>query len=396
MNSNNKNIVITSAVRTAVGTFKGSLKNMQGHDLGSVVVESAIEKSKLKMNEVDELIMGQVLTAAAGQNPARQAAIQAGLPNETPAYIVNQVCGSGLRSIAAGYQAIVSNDSNVIVAGGQESMSNAPHAINIRDDKKLEESNLVDTMIKDGLWDAFNGYHMGITAENVAAKWKITRKDQDDFALLSQIKAEQAQKDGKFKNEIVPIILKYENLEKIFEVDEHPRSGMTMEKLTKLSPSFKKDGTVTAGNASGINDGAAAVVLMSQNEAKKRNLDPLAKIVSWATCGVDPSLMGSGPIPASKKALKKAGWKISDLDLIESNEAFAAQSLAVIKDLGIPKEKVNVNGGAIALGHPIGASGARILVTLIHEMQKRKVKKGLATLCVGGGMGIAMCIEKLS
>ena len=394
MNSNNKNIVITSAVRTAVGTFKGSLKNMQGHDLGSVVVKNAVEKSKLKMNEVDELIIGQVLTAAAGQNPARQAAIQAGLPIEKPAYIVNQVCGSGLRSIAAGYQTIMSNDSNIVVAGGQESMSNAPHAINVRDDQKLEESNLIDTMIKDGLWDAFNGYHMGITAENVAAKWLITREDQDDFALLSQTKAEQAQKDGKFKNEIVPIILKSESRDIKFEVDEHPRSGMTMEKLMKLSPSFKKNGTVTAGNASGINDGAAAVVLMSQNEARKRNLDPLAKIISWATSGVDPSLMGSGPIPASKKALKKAGWQISDLDLIESNEAFAAQSLAVIKDLGIPKEKVNVNGGAIALGHPIGASGARILVTLVHEMQKRKVKKGLATLCIGGGMGIAMCIER--
>ena len=393
MNSNNKNIVITSAVRTAVGTFKGSLKNIQGHGLGSVVIKGVMEKSKLKIDEVDELIMGQVLTAATGQNPARQAAIHAGVPIEKPAYIVNQVCGSGLRSIAAGYQSIMSNDSNVVVAGGQESMSNAPHAISIRDDQKLEESNLVDTMIKDGLWDAFNGYHMGITAENVAAKWQITRKDQDDFALLSQTKAEQAQKDGKFKNEIIPINLKSKSGDIKFEVDEHPRAGMTMEKLAKLIPKFKKNGTVTAGNASGINDGAAAVVLMNQNEAKKRNLDPLATIVSWTTCGVDPSLMGSGPIPASKKALAKAGWQIGDLDLIESNEAFAAQSLAVIKDLGIPKEKVNVNGGAIALGHPIGASGARILVTLIHEMQKRKVKKGLATLCIGGGMGIAMCIE---
>ena len=393
MNSNNKNIVITSAVRTAVGTFKGSLKNMQSHNLGSVAVKGAIEKSKLKLNEVDELIMGQVLTAAAGQNPARQAAIQAGLPIEKPAHIINQVCGSGLRSIVAGYQAIISNDSNIVVAGGQESMSNAPHAINIRDDQKLEKSNLVDTIIKDGLWDTFNGYHMGVTAENVATKWQITRKDQDDFALLSQIKAERAQKDGKFKNEIVPIISKSKSGDSKFEVDEHPRSGMTMEKLTTLSPVFKKNGTVTAGNASGINDGAAAVVLMSQNEAKKRNLDPLVRIVSWAICGVDPALMGSGPIPASKKALAKAGWQISDLDLIESNEAFAAQSLAVIKELGLPKDQVNVNGGAIALGHPLGASGARILVTLIHEMQKRKVKKGLATLCIGGGMGITMCIE---
>ena len=394
MNSNNKNIVITSAVRTAVGTFKGSLKNIQGHGLGSVVIKGVMEKSKLKIDEVDELIMGQVLTAATGQNPARQAAIHAGVPIEKPAYIVNQVCGSGLRSIAAGYQAIMSNDSNIVVAGGQESMSNAPHAISIRDDQKLEESNLVDTMIKDGLWDAFNDYHMGITAENVATKWQITRKDQDDFALLSQTKAEQAQKNGKFKNEIIPINLKSKSGDIKFEVDEHPRAGMTLEKLAKLIPKFKKNGTVTAGNASGINDGAAAVVLMNQNEAKKRNLDPLATIVSWTTCGVDPSLMGSGPIPASKKALAKAGWQIGDLDLIESNEAFAAQSLAVIKDLGIPKEKVNVNGGAIALGHPIGASGARILVTLIHEMQKRKVKKGLATLCIGGGMGIAMCLER--
>lgn len=393
MNSNKKNIVITSAVRTAVGVFKGSLKTMQGHDLGSVVVEGAIEKSKLKLNEVDELVMGQVLTAGAGQNPARQVAIQAGLPIEKPAHIVNQVCGSGLRAIVAGYQAIVSNDSNIVVAGGQESMSNAPHVINIRANQKLEESNLVDTMIKDGLWDAFDDCHMGMTAENVATKWQITRKDQDNFALASQIKTEQAQKDRKFKNEIVPVILKSKNGDMKFEVDEYPRAGMTMEKLTKLSPSFKENGTVTAGNASGINDGAAAVVLMSQDEAKKRNLDILAKIVSWATCGVDPSLMGSGPIPASKKALTKAGWQISDLDLIESNEAFAAQCLAVIKDLGIPIEKVNVNGGAIALGHPIGASGARILVTLIHEMQKRKVKKGLVTLCIGGGMGIAMCIE---
>lgn len=393
MNLNKKNIVITSAIRTAVGTFKGSLKNMQGHDLGSVAIKEAIKKSKLKSHEVDELIMGQVLTAAAGQNPARQAAIKAEVPIEKPAHIVNQVCGSGLRSIVAGYQAIISNDSNIVVAGGQESMSNAPHAINIRAGQKLEESNLVDTMIKDGLWDVFNGYHMGITAENVATKWQITRKDQDNFALSSQIKAEKAQKDGKFKNEIVPIILQSKNADMKFEVDEHSRAGMTMEKLAKLSPSFKKNGTVTAGNSSGINDGAATVVLMSQDVAKKRNLDILAKIVSWATCGVKPSLMGSGPIPASKKALAKAGWQISDLDLIESNEAFAAQSLAIIKDLGIPEEKVNVNGGAIALGHPLGASGARILVTLIHEMQKRKVKKGLATLCIGGGMGIAMCIE---
>ena len=394
MNSGQKDIVITAAVRTAIGTFNGSLKNLQGHDLGSVVVKEAMKKSMLNSKEIDELIMGQVLTSAAGQNPARQAAIQAGLAKEKTAYVINQVCGSGLRAIAAGYQAIISNDANIVISGGQESMSNAPHAINIRDGQKLEESNLIDTMIKDGLWDAFNGYHMGVTAENVATKWQITRKDQDNFALSSQNKAEKAQKEGKFKNEIVPIILKTKNGDKKFEVDEHPRAGMIMERLTKLKPSFKNNGTVTPGNASGINDGAAAVTLMSQSEAKKRNLEPLAKIVSWATCGVDPSLMGSGPIPASKKAIEKAGWKTSDLDLVECNEAFAAQSLAVIKDLELPKEKVNVNGGAIALGHPVGASGARVLVTLLHEMNKRDSKKGLATLCIGGGMGIAMCLER--
>jgi len=396
MKSNEKNVVITSAARTPVGTLGGSLKNVQGHILGSVVIKEVLKRSKIKSNDVDEVIMGQVLTGSTGQNPARQAAIQAGLPIDKTAYVINQVCGSGLRSVAAGYQAIMSNDASIIVAGGQESMSNAPHAINIRDGQKLDESKLVDTMIKDGLWDAFNGYHMGITAENVASKWQITRKDQDDFALSSQTKAEKAQKEGKFKNEIVPVVLKSEKGDSIFEVDEHPRVGMTIETLARLDPVFKKDGTVTAGNASGINDGAAAVILMSQSEANKRNLDPLAKIISWATCGVDPALMGSGPIPASKKALEKAGWKISDLDLIEANEAFAAQSLAVIKDLGISNDKVNVNGGAIALGHPIGASGARILVTLLHEMIKRDAKKALATLCIGGGMGIAMCIESNS
>ena len=396
MKPSEKNVVITSAVRTPIGTLGGALKNIQGHILGAVVIKEVLKRSKIESNDVDEVIMGQVLTGSAGQNPARQAAIQAGLPIDKTAYVINQVCGSGLRSVAAGYQAIMSNDASIIVAGGQESMSNAPHAINMRDGQKLDESKLVDTMIKDGLWDAFNGYHMGITAENVASKWQITRKNQDDFALSSQTKAEKAQKDGKFKNEIVPVVLKSKKGDSIFEIDEHPRAGMTMETLARLDPVFKKDGTVTAGNASGINDGAAAVILMSQSEANKRNLDPLAKITSWATCGVDPSLMGSGPIPASKKALEKAGWKISDLDLIEANEAFAAQSLAVIKDLGIPKDKVNVNGGAIALGHPIGASGARILVTLLHEMIKRNAKKALATLCIGGGMGIAMCIESNS
>ena len=385
MKAKEKSIVITSALRTAIGTFNGSLKNMHAHDLGAIVVKENIKRSKLKSNEIDEIIMGQVLTSATGQNPARQAAIKAGMPIEKTAYVINQVCGSGLRAIAAGYQSIVSNDSKIVIAGGQESMTNAPHAIHFRSNEKLEEANLINTMIKDGLWDAFNGYHMGVTAENVAEKWGITRKEQDDFALSSQTKAEIAQKKGNFKNEIIPTVLKS---------DEHPRNGMTIERLAKLKPSFKNDGTVTPGNASGINDGAAAVVLMSQNEAEKRKLNSLAKIVSWATCGVDPSLMGSGPIPASKKALEKANWKVSDLDLIESNEAFAAQSLAVIKDLKIPREKVNVNGGAIALGHPIGASGARILVTLLHEMIKRDSKKGLATLCIGGGRGIAMCLER--
>ena len=387
MVSKQKNIVITSAVRTAIGTFKGSLKGMQAHDLGSTVIKESLKKSNLKPNDIDEVIMGQVLTGGTGQNPGRQAAIKAGLPVEKTAYLINQVCGSGLRSVAAAYQSIACNDSKIIIAGGQESMTNAPHTINFRNGEKLEETNLVDAMIKDGLWDAFNGYHMGVTAENVAEKWKISRNEQDEFAFTSQEKTEKAQKEEKFKNEIVSV--------NKFEKDEHPRSGITLERLAKLKPSFKDNGTVTAGNASGINDGAAAVVLMEENEATKRGLKPLVKIVSWATCGVDPSLMGSGPIPASKKALEKAGWEIKDLDLIESNEAFAAQSLAVIKELKIPKEKVNVNGGAIALGHPIGASGTRILVTLTHEMTKRSAKKGLATLCIGGGMGIAMCIERI-
>tara|TARA_B100000029_G_scaffold110433_1_gene102353 strand:+ start:978 stop:2144 length:1167 start_codon:yes stop_codon:yes gene_type:complete len=386
MNSKKKNVVITSALRTAIGSFNGSLKNMQAHDLGSVVIKEVIKKSNLKTDDVDDLIMGQVLTAGRGQNPARQAGIKAGLPIEKPAHIVNQVCGSGLRSIVAGYQSIISEDAKIVVAGGQESMTNAPHTIDFRNNKKLDETKLVDTMIKDGLWDSFNGYHMGATAENVAEKWKITREEQDNFALSSQIKTAKAQKKGTFKNEIIPI--------KKFEIDEHPRNQITIEQLEKLKPSFKNNGTVTPGNSSGINDGAAAVLLMEEKESEKRGLKPLAKIISWATCGVDPSLMGSGPIPASREALKKANWNIKDLDLIESNEAFAAQSLAVIKDLEIPKEKLNVNGGAIALGHPIGASGTRILVTLLHEMEKRNSKKGLATLCIGGGMGIAMCVER--
>jgi len=388
MNEKKNNVVITAALRTAIGAFNGSLTNKQAHELGSIVIKEVIKKSNLKPDNIDDLIMGQVLTASTGQNPARQAGMKAGLPIEKPAYLINQVCGSGLRSIAAGYQSIISNDAKIVVAGGQESMTNAPHAINFRNDKKLDETKLIDTMIKDGLWDAFNGYHMGVTAENVAEKWEITRKDQDNFALSSQTKTEKAQKKGKFKNEIIPI--------KKFEIDEHPRNGMTIEMLEKLKPSFNNNGTVTPGNASGINDGAAAVVLMEEKESDKRNIKPLARVVSWATCGVNPSLMGSGPIPASKKALEKAGWKVNDLDLIESNEAFAAQSLAVIKDLGLPEEKVNVNGGAIALGHPIGASGTRIVVTLLHEMIKRDSKKGLATLCIGGGMGIAMCLERNS
>jgi acetyl-CoA C-acetyltransferase len=393
MTKQNNNIVITSAARTAIGSFKGSLKEMHAHELGAVVIKDVIKKSNLQPNEVDEVIMGQVLAAAVGQNPARQAAIEAGLPVEKTAYVVNQVCGSGLRSVALGYQSIISNEANIIIAGGQESMTQSPHAIHYQNGQELNKENLIDTMIKDGLWDAFNGYHMGVTAENVAEKWKITRKEQDDFSLSSQKKFEKAQKEGKFKNEIVPVIIKKENEEIKFNADEHPRPGITLERLSKLKASFKNKGTVTPGNASGINDGAAAVVLMRESEAKKRNLKSLAKIVSWATCGVDPSLMGSGPIPASRKALKKAGWDIKDLDLIESNEAFAAQSLAVIKDLGISRDQVNVNGGAIALGHPIGASGTRILVTLLHEMSKRNAKKGLATLCIGGGMGIAMCVE---
>jgi len=390
MNLNKQEIVITSALRTPIGTFRGALTDMQAKDLGALAIKAVVKNSNLNFSDIDELIMGQVLTGGAGQNPARQAAILAGMPIEKTAYLINQVCGSGLRAVVAGYQTILSKDSKIVIAGGQESMTNAPHTIYYRKGEKINESNLVDTMIKDGLWDAFNGYHMGVTAENVASKWKITRKDQDEFALSSQLKTEKAQNEKKFNDEIIPINLHGKNK---LSIDEYPRNGMTLERLSKLKPSFKNEGTVTPGNASGINDGAAALVLMSSDEAKKRDLKPLGKIVSWATCGVDPSLMGSGPIPASKEALKKAGWKINDLDLVESNEAFAAQSLAVIKDLGIPKEKVNVNGGAIALGHPIGASGARILVTLLHEMKKRKSKKGLATLCIGGGMGIAMCVE---
>jgi acetyl-CoA C-acetyltransferase len=392
--SKEKTVVITAAVRTAIGSLGGTLKNIPAYKLGSAVIKEAINKSNLKSTDVNEVIMGQVLTGGAGQNPARQASINSGIPKETPSYVVNQVCGSGLRSIASGFQSIISNNSNIVIAGGQESMSQAPHVIHLRNGKKLGDTELVDSMIKDGLWDAFNGYHMGVTAENVAQKFQVTRKDQDKFAFDSQTKALKAQKENKFDDEIVPFTIELQKGSSVFNKDEHPRKGISIEALQRLKTVFQKDGTVTAGNASGINDGAAAVVLMSKEEAEKRGVRPLAEIKSWASCGVDPSVMGTGPIPSSKKALQIAGWESKDLDLIEANEAFAAQSCAVVKELSLPMEKVNVNGGAIALGHPIGASGTRVFVTLIHEMVKRDSKKGLATLCIGGGMGIAMCIER--
>ena len=392
--SDKKTVVITSAVRTAIGSLGGTLKNVPAFKLGSAVISKAIEKSNLKPTDINEVIMGQVLTGGAGQNPARQASIESGIPKEVPSYVVNQVCGSGLRSIASGFHSILSNNSNVVVAGGQESMSQAPHVIHIRNGKKLGDTELIDSMIRDGLWDAFNGYHMGITAENVAQQFQVTRKDQDKFAYDSQSKALKAQKENKFNDEIIPFDIKSKKGSITFKKDEHPREGISMEALERLKTAFQKDGTVTAGNASGINDGAAAIVMMSKAEAEKRGLKPLAEIKSWASCGVDPSIMGTGPIPSSKKALEIAGWKSKDLDLIEANEAFAAQSCAVIKELSLPMEKVNVNGGAIALGHPIGASGTRVFVTLVHEMLKRDSKKGLATLCIGGGMGVAMCIER--
>ena len=392
--SDKKTVVITSAVRTAIGSLAGTLKNIPAHKLGSTVISNAIKKSNLKSSDVNEVIMGQVLTGGAGQNPARQASMDSGIPKETPSYVVNQVCGSGLRSVASGFHSILSNNSSIVVAGGQESMSQAPHVIHLRNGKKLGDTELIDSMIKDGLWDAFNGYHMGNTAENVAQQFQITRKEQDKFAFESQTKALKAQKENKFDNEILPFTIQLKKGSATFKKDEHPREGISMEALERLKTAFQKDGTVTAGNASGINDGAAAVVLMSKEEAKKRGIKPLAEIKSWASCGVDPSVMGTGPIPSSKKALEIAGWKSKDLDLIEANEAFAAQSCAVVKELSLPMEKVNVNGGAIALGHPIGASGTRVFVTLIHEMLKRDSKKGLATLCIGGGMGVAMCIER--
>ena len=392
--SEKKSVVITSAVRTAIGSLGGTLKNIPAYKLGSSVISSAIKKSNLKPSEIDEVIMGHVLTGGAGQNPARQASIESKLPKEIPSYVVNQVCGSGLRSIASGYHSILSDNSNIVIAGGQESMSQAPHVVHLRNGKKLGDTELIDSMIKDGLWDAFNGYHMGITAENVAQQFQVTRKDQDKFAFDSQSKALEAQKENKFDDEIVPYEIQLKKGNTIFNKDEHPRATTSLDTLSRLRGAFKKDGTVTAGNASGINDGAAAVILMSKEEAEKRGLKPLAEIKSWASCGVDPSIMGTGPIPSSKKALEIAGWSSKDLDLIEANEAFAAQSCAVVKELSLPMEKVNVNGGSIALGHPIGASGTRIFVTLIHEMLKRDSKKGLATLCIGGGMGVAMCIER--
>jgi acetyl-CoA C-acetyltransferase len=387
-------VVITGAARTPVGAFLGSLSSLSASALGEVAIRAALERAGVSPEDVSEVIMGQILAAGGGQNPARQAAIGAGIPNEKTAYGINQLCGSGLRTVALGYQAIMMGDSEIVVAGGLESMSQSPHVMHLRNGVKMGSGEMIDTMIKDGLWDAFNGYHMGTTAENVAQKWQLTRDEQDAFALGSQNKAEAAQKAGKFVDEIAPVTIKSRKGDTVVDTDEYPKHGTTIESLSKLRPAFDKEGTVTAGNASGINDGAAALVLMSAENAKKRGAPVLARIKSWATAGVDPAIMGTGPIPASRLALEKAGWTVDDLDLIEANEAFAAQACAVNKDMGWDVEKVNVNGGAIALGHPIGASGARVLVTLLHEMQKRDAKKGLTTLCIGGGMGIAMCVER--
>ncbi|MHA1539171.1 MAG: acetyl-CoA C-acetyltransferase [Alphaproteobacteria bacterium] len=386
-------IVIVSAVRTAIGAFSGGLSTVPAHELGATVIKEALAQAKVDAKDVDEVIMGQILTAAQGQNPARQAAISAGIPVEKTAMTINQVCGSGLRSVALGMQAILAGDSQIVVAGGQENMSLAPHAMHMRNGTKMGPAKLVDTMIQDGLWEIFNNYHMGNTAENIANEFKISREEQDAFALDSQQKAAKAMEAGKFKDEIVPVTVKLRRKELVVDTDEHPKPETTVESLAKLRAAFDKEGSVTAGSASGINDGAAAVVLMTAAEAKKRKLKPLAKITSWATAGVDPKIMGTGPIPASQKALAKAGWKIGDLDLIEANEAFAVQACAVNNEMGWDTNKVNVNGGAIALGHPIGASGTRILVTLLHEMKRSGAKKGLATLCIGGGMGIAACVE---
>jgi acetyl-CoA C-acetyltransferase len=386
-------VVIVSAARTAVGSFNGALSALPAHELGAIALKAAMARAKVEAKEVDEVILGQILIAGQGQNPARQASIKAGIPVETPAWGLNQLCGSGLRAVALGMQQIASGDASIVAAGGQESMSMAPHCQHLRNGVKMGDYQMIDTMIRDGLWDAFNGYHMGNTAENVARQWQITRERQDEFAVKSQNKAEAAQKAGRFKDEIAPVTISTRKGDVVVDQDEFIRHGATLESLTKLKAVFQKDGTVTPGNASGINDGAAAVILMSAKMAEKRGLTPLARIVSWASAGVDPAIMGSGPIPASRAALKKAGWKTDDLDLVEANEAFAAQACAVNKDMGWNPDIVNVNGGAIAIGHPIGASGARVLTTLLHEMQKRKAKKGLATLCIGGGMGIAMCVE---
>ncbi len=387
-------IVIVSAARTAVGAFNGAFANTPAHELGAEVVKTALARAKVEPGDVDEVILGQVLTAGQGQNPARIAAMAAGVPKEKTAWGLNQLCGSGLRAVALGLQQIANGDAKIIVAGGQESMSLAPHAAYLRAGQKMGDLKFVDTMLKDGLMDAFNGYHMGNTAENVAGKWQLNREEQDKFAAASQNKAEAAQKEGRFKDEIAPFTVKTRKGDIVVDQDEYIRPGTTVEALAKLKPAFSKEGSVTAGNASGINDGAAAVVLMTAEEAERRGLKPLARIASWATAGVDPAVMGSGPIPASRKALEKAGWKVKDVELVEANEAFAAQALAVNKDMGWDPAIVNVNGGAIAIGHPIGASGARVLTTLLYEMQRRDVHKGLATLCIGGGMGIAMCLER--
>ena len=387
-------VVIVSATRTPVGAFNGAFASLPAHELGKTAIKAALDRAGVEAPRVSEVILGQILTAGQGQNPARQASINAGIPVETPAWGVNQLCGSGLRSVALGYQAIVNGDSEIVVAGGQESMSVAPHCAHLRSGVKMGNFEMIDTMIKDGLWDAFSGYHMGTTAENVARKWQITRREQDAFAVASQNKAEAAQKSGRFKDEITPVTVKTRKGDIVVDADEYPKHGTTLEAISKLRPAFDKEGTVTAGNASGINDGAAAVVVMKASEAAKLGKTPIARIVSWAQAGVDPKIMGTGPIPSSRAALKKAGWNVGDLDLVEANEAFAAQACAVNKDLGWDTNKVNVNGGAIAIGHPIGASGTRVLVTLLYEMQKRNAKKGLATLCIGGGMGIALCVER--
>ena len=387
-------VVIVSSVRTAIGSFLGGFSSVSASYLGAAAIKEALKRAKVKGDEVDEAIMGQIFAAGQGQNPARQAAVGAGIPFEKTALQINQLCGSGLRSIAMGMQAITLGDADIVVAGGQESMSQAPHCAQMRNGQKMGALEFVDTMLKDGLWDHFNGYHMGVTAENVAEKWQITREQQDNFSFDSQQKAKAAMEAGRFKDEIVPVTITSRRGDIIIDTDEHPKPDTTIETLQGLRPAFSKDGTVTAGSASGINDGGAVSILMSAETAAKRGIEPMARIVSWATAGVDPAIMGSGPIPASRKALEKAGWSADDLDLIEANEAFAAQACAVNKDLGWDTEKVNVNGGAIALGHPVGASGARVLTTLLHEMQRRDSKKGLATLCIGGGMGIAMCVER--